>query len=228
MEAIFSALEPRLEIKITESMRLISEFRSWIRSHHSALKKAFPRRQVNNIYFDTLGMDCLNDHLSGIQVHNKLRFRWYGNSFHAICGNLELKRKESEFGKKLLLPIEKKIDVEGTPWKNLSGILYTHADDVFKLLLSNTQPIMISQYLREYYTTGDHRIRLTLDYKLKVFDQRFYNVPNLIYSTPMLDQLVIEVKSEIAHLEAAYDLINDIPLRVGKNSKYISAFSAFI
>jgi hypothetical protein len=228
MESIFSTLEPRLEIKITESAHLLSEFRSWVRSHHSALKEAFPRRQVNNIYFDTLGMDCLNDHLSGIQAHNKLRFRWYGISFHDIRGNLELKRKEEKFGKKILFPIEKKFDIESIPWRKISGILHAQADDTFKLLLTNTQPIMISQYLREYYITGDHRVRLTLDYKLKVFDQRFYNLPNLIYPTPLLDQLVIEIKSEIAHLDAAYNLINDIPLRIGKNSKYISSFSAFI
>jgi len=228
MEEILSTLKPRIEIKITESTRLLNEFTSWMRTHPGALKTAYPRRQVNNIYFDTMGMDCCSDHLAGVQAHNKLRFRWYGSALEDIRGNLELKRKEGEFGKKLLFSIQKKINLMESSWDNIIRDIYASADDTFRLLMTNTQPIMISHYLREYYTIGDHKVRLTLDYQLGVFDQRFYKAPNLRYSTPILDQLVIEVKSEIAHLDAANDLINDIPRRIGKNSKYISALSAFV
>jgi len=48
--------------------------------HPASFSKAFPDRQVNNIYLDTLDFDCFHQNVDGHPSRSKMRLRWYGQS----------------------------------------------------------------------------------------------------------------------------------------------------
>ena len=50
-----------------------------IRMHPAGLRKIYPDRQINNIYFDSTGLQCYHDNVDGIGERKKFRVRWYGD-----------------------------------------------------------------------------------------------------------------------------------------------------
>ena len=199
----------------------IYEVRRWVRGHSHAFRTAFPPRQVNNIYFDTQDLDCLNDHISGVFERQKLRFRWYGKDLSRVKGHLELKHKSNRVGWKSSQDIDAVLDLEKMNWMELLRTLRNQANSTFREMLSVSQPISISGYRREYYESGDRNTRVTLDYDLFAFDQQLSGRPNLRYKTPMLNQMVIEIKcnsDNSAHLDG---VLAEFPLRIVNYSKYL-------
>ena len=53
-----------------------------IRLHPAGFQKLFPDRQVNNIYFDTMGLEFFKQSHEGSSPRVKIRLRWYGNFFN--------------------------------------------------------------------------------------------------------------------------------------------------
>jgi hypothetical protein len=67
----------RYEVKMACDQVYLPDVRAWVQLHPAAFIEAYPLRQVNSLYFDTLDGDCLNANLIGISERRKLRLRWY-------------------------------------------------------------------------------------------------------------------------------------------------------
>jgi len=77
-----------------------------IRSHPAGLRKIFPDRQINNIYFDTPGLTAYHENVVGVASRKKFRVRWYGSEKEAIQNpHLEIKIKDNELGFKKTFPV---------------------------------------------------------------------------------------------------------------------------
>ncbi len=72
--------EIKFVVPITESYRLSA----WVRQHPKAFGIAYPPRHVNNVYYDSYGLDTYEENLSG--VSEGLRF--LGRSWHQITRDL--------------------------------------------------------------------------------------------------------------------------------------------
>ena len=73
-----------------------------IRMHPVGLRKIYPDRQINNIYFDTPDLNNYFDNIDGNMDRMKIRIRWYGDCFKYIDKPvLELKIKRGLLGKKI-------------------------------------------------------------------------------------------------------------------------------
>ena len=55
-----------------------------IRMHPVGLRKIYPDRQINNIYFDSNGLQCYHDNVHGVSERKKFRVRWYGEDVFDI------------------------------------------------------------------------------------------------------------------------------------------------
>lgn len=218
MTAELSSL--RYELKMVSERQLLYEVRKWIRTHSWAFRRSYPSRQVNNIYFDTLDMDCLNDHLSGVSDRRKLRFRWYGEGCNAVNGSLELKQKSACVCQKIIQPIDATVNLETMQWEQIFAVLARHSNNMFRELLGVSRPVLINSYQREYYEAANEQTRLTLDYNLVAYDQHFYRKPNLIYRKPLLDLVIIEVKNDTQNSDHLANVLAEFPLRFGRYSKY--------
>ncbi len=221
--------ELRYELKAQLSADRLSQVQSWIVTHSRAFRIAYPARWVNNIYFDTWDLDSFNDHLEGIETHQKLRLRWYGQGISYIGkAYLELKQRNNRLGKKWVQEIPCDIDLQARSWTEIMKFLHTQMNDQFLLFFNSIRPVSISRFFREYFITADGETRLTLDYGLKSFDQRFSAFPNLRYAVSQLNDVIVELKSGIETAPVLADLIAEFPFRFEKYSKYVSTLQGIL
>ena len=208
---------------MTVDERYLCNVRSWIRLHPDGFIKAYPPRQVNNLYFDDPNFSCYNANLSGVGDRRKLRLRWYGDSMVRVQGTLELKCKSNQLGWKEYCPIPAPLDLSNINWGELLKVLRTYADDRFKHWLSEfDRPTLINCYMREYYETLDGQIRATVDHNPLVWDQVMYARPNLFAGTPQEQLVVLEIKSEASMHRRVSNVLSSFPSPVSRNSKYVA------
>ena len=214
---------PRHEIKMVCDESTLPDLHVWINLHPEMFVEAYPPRRVNSIYFDSYEGDCLDDNLDGVSDRRKLRFRWYGEDHAHARGTLELKCKESRVGWKVLQPIPVVLDLTTLSWSEIMGLLRQHADGLVGIWLSAVdQPVVINSYMREYYESVDHQLRVTADYDLVAYEQVMYCAPNLVVPAPAAHQIVVEVKADAVLHTRVSDALSSFPWQVGRNSKYVT------
>ena len=216
----------RYEIKLQYDGLHLSKVRQWILLHSLAFIPAYPSRQVNNIYFDTAGLDSLNDHLSGVGNRRKLRFRWYGENIDCALGQLEIKQKINRIGWKYAYPIPTTLDLANLNWSQIHEIIQQHTEGIFLEMISVSRPVIINSYQRDYFVASDGQTRLTLDYETEAFDQQLIQAPNIKYRIPLLNLVILEIKTETQHDVDLPSLVAEFPLRTEKHSKFIAGMSA--
>jgi hypothetical protein len=217
----------RYEIKMVCQETYLPEIQSWIRLHPHCFVQAYPPRQVNNVYLDTFAVDDLNDHLSGVGERQKLRFRWYGHQDTEIQGILERKCKSGSLSWKEQCPIPRAFDLSQTTWTDWMAQVRASSDREARLWLSRSdRPTLLNRYWREYYVTFDGRIRLTVDSGMRVYDQTTHRRPNLDLYTPVEEEVVLELKCDPSCYRTLSDILRSLPLRVGRNSKYVTGMES--
>lgn len=217
--------EPRYEFKMVYAATSLPEVHSWVRLHSAGFRQAYPPRRVNNIYFDTADSDTFYDHVDGIGVRRKLRFRWYGESFAFQGGTLEIKHKAARVGRKLTQRITCPLDLAALDWAAVRRALLAQAEEGFCELLPVVIPTLINHYRREYYVSADGKTRLTLDYDLRAFCQHAA-APNIRYPVPPEEVMLIEFKRGLEDEASFAALLAEFPQRVTRYSKYVDSFGS--
>lgn len=216
-------VEPRYELKQVYSDVVLPELHSWVQMHPAGFRIAYPPRWVNSIYFDTYGLDTFNDHISGVPVRRKLRYRWYGEDLQiAGQGQMEVKNKSELAGWKLIEKLSPDFDLENKSWAVLMGEFCASANGIFRELLSVSRPVLLTVYLREYFVSGDGGVRLTIDSRLVGYDQYFQACPNLQFSHRGDEQVILELKSEVSRFADLTEALSHFPVRAGRYSKFVT------
>lgn len=184
-----------------------------IRLHPAVMRKIYPDRQINNIYFDTMDLQCYSDNVDGISERKKFRVRWYGEDIFDIKNpNLEVKYRLSEVGSKLIYPVPE-FDLQ-----DLKGLTETvHQTLDRKVIL---RPVLMNSYMRSYFGTKDGRYRITVDRKLQFFSLLSSN--RFIRYITKEDAVIMEIKYEIDDDETTDRITQHFPLRQTKSSKYVT------
>ena len=211
----------RYEIKMVFDALRLDEARSWVYAHSSAFCVAYPPRQVNNIYFDTIERELMMNHIDGVADRAKVRFRWYGESWVTEGGQIEQKIKRSRLGYKKIQLLSETIDISQSSWDEILEHLYQDSDKEFEFLLKDMMPVLINKYMREYYVSMDGEIRITLDYDMRAFGQVFGLSPNTNYEQAVQNNVVIEMKSAKKNHKKLADALAEFPLYTTQNSKYL-------
>ena len=92
--------------------------------------------------------------------------------------------------------------------------------------LKNNIPQIVNQYDREYFTSSDKKYRVTIDRNMKIFNQRNTNLLNLKKEAIIQNYIILEVKFERSSYNKMETLLNSIPIRASRNSKYINSIKA--
>ncbi|NOY61888.1 MAG: polyphosphate polymerase domain-containing protein [Gammaproteobacteria bacterium] len=234
----------RLEIKFAAYQVHLRRLEQWLQHHWAGFYIPYPDRQVNNVYFDTHNYAAFQENLSGGSARTKVRYRWYGQSIAPDAGVLEVKCKRNYFGWKLRYPVAKAPYKEGASWRWIHQSLIeqiadtaTVADseefgvpivsnDGSKWLHANPMPVMINRYQRKYFVSADDKIRATIDVNQEVWDQRYKPRPNFRYHSIPADNLVLEIKFDRKDRELASEVIQGLPVRVSRHSKYVNGVRA--
>jgi len=217
----------RFEVKFVGEGNALDVILPWIRMHPAAFGEPFPPRSVNNVYFDTPSLGAFDENLVGASARSKVRLRWYGpEDDFAERGTLEVKLRRNKLGWKLSYPIDE-MPRRDEPWSvaqrriraQLPWDARIHFDE-------HPMPALINRYDRLYFLSGDGEIRLTVDTRLHGYDQRFNRCPDFRRSIDLPDMLVVEFKFAPEDRERAMKVIEGIPLRISRSSKYAMACTA--
>jgi len=213
----------RNEIKFVAQAKDFHFLLHWLKLHSAGFYKLYPDRKVNNVYFDSYDYAAYTENLSGSSFRQKVRYRWYGSSLTPSLGTLEIKHKRNFcVWKTLFENIESPCKPKAS-WMTIKRCLYAQVSDAGKKCLrENPVPILINRYNRKYFLSQDGKVRVTVDSQLEFIDQRFKSTPNLIRGKNYPDVFVVEFKFDVADRDLASGYIQTIPIRVSRNSKYIS------
>jgi len=219
--------EERHEVKFAAYSTEYARLRHWLMLHPVGFFSPYPDRQVNNVYFDTFDYRAYAENLAGVSERSKVRYRWYGDAAGPGPGSLEVKQKKNHFGWKQRFAVKRAPHSEGDEWPDIRASIRDQISPAGQLWLDhNPLPVMLNRYQREYFESGDRRIRATIDTCQQVFDQRSGRLPNFYKQAITQDTLVVEFKFARADRQDAVSLLAHMPLRIGRHSKYMNAVRA--
>ena len=170
---------------------------------------SYPDRWVNSLYFDDAAFSGVLDNFRGIGNRRKYRLRWYGDwSSEDTTLHFEIKERANQASRKQLFP---DIVQDKMIWFDSKG----------QALLQNQQfyPRLGIKYKRSYFQSFDRKIRLTLDYEMACC---FPDKHDAVGWWPM-PGLVLEVKYPVGEEERAIPIMQELPFRPDRHSKYIRA-----
>ncbi len=217
--------ERRYEIKLPLEHANLTSVRMWLRLHPANFSPHFPQRRVNSIYFDSPDLFSVDENLAGQSERRKLRLRWYGNIDQVTRGNWEIKCKERNLGWKITRPMGSCLRLSTMSWREVLAVLRADTGDTVGMHLSYSScPTLINSYERLYYLSWDMSIRATVDFNQSVYDQRLSRAPNLTRRLPYPDRdsIVLEFKAPQASHDQLSEIVQHLPVRVTKNSKYVN------
>lgn len=213
--------DARHEIKFVAEATHYRELEHWIRMNQAGFVSAYPPRRVNNVYFDTPDLFTFAENLSGTSARSKVRLRWYGETYRPEATQLEVKRRRNQLGWKHHFP-GPAMDFTRGSWRELRRRIRSALSPEGRIWFdAHPQPVLINRYYRQYFESPEGRIRATLDYRQKVFDQRLRNRANLENPSNLPDTLVVEIKFHPRDFKLGSRVIAGIPIRVSRNSKYM-------
>jgi len=220
--------DARLEIKFASYRVNLSRLLNWISTHSAAFYAPFGDRWVNNVYYETHDSTAYNQNLSGASSRIKVRYRWYGDSLAPAPGVLEVKCKRNFFGWKKRFPCNDLPLIDARDdWLTIDRQLAGQLSDEGRLWLQTYPvPTILNRYLRRYFVSADDRIRVTVDTDQAVWDQRYKSVPNYDQQAHLPDTLVVEFKFARDDRELASSIIQTMPIRVGRHSKFMNGVRA--
>lgn len=221
--------DARLEVKFVAPVHEIGRMENWLRLHPGDFYTPFPDRWVNNVYFDNYDCSAYSQNISGVSYRSKLRYRWYGQAEYPDEGNLEIKLKRNLFGWKRRFKCSDSPYSDGDRWADMRRKLAAKLGAEAKLWLNaRPNPTILNRYYRQYFVTRDNRVRVTIDSRQTVFDQRYKSRPNVVYETNIPETMVVEVKFGRSDRDFGSQVIQRIPIRVSRNSKYVIGLKSMI
>ena len=217
----------RQEIKFVAYRSEYGKVYQWLKLHGLCFSVGYPPRTVNNVYFDTHEYMAYAENLAGISQRTKVRYRWYGDSHLPDKGRLEVKRKRNQYGWKLNFDVAAAPWQEGRSWAEVRQSMLAQVDPQASVWMEQFPiPIMINRYRRHYYLSACRRIRITLDFDQQVWDQRYAHGPSLARPASLPDTFVFECKFARHERKLASRVLNGLPIRVSRHSKYMNAVNA--
>ena len=209
------------------------KYRAWDDPHddgirpilaHRFIKRSFPTRRINSIYLDSLDMSAASDNLSGISDRVKHRIRWYGSQPTPHAPRYEIKTRNGRLGSKLVYKLDADTPFQMKTSTECWPILQDHPE--LKIMLAQSEPmipVLSVHYDRDYFV-GPENLRITVDKNLHFYDlQHGGDQPRTNAPDPSLT--IIEIKFPQKNRATAMELIQSIPLRPMRNSKYVYGLS---
>ena len=214
----------RYEMKLVTQGMAYKRVLTELRLHKCALRTLHPSRRVQSVYLDTHDGRALQENLAGASERQKVRFRWYGDDTGSVRGTLERKIRLNMLGWKETYHYTKALLVEGASRFAFMRSLLDGVPPRFRSVLEEgLEPVQWITYTRDYLTTADGSVRVTIDHDIRCSDQRDRAVLSMRYTTPTPNMTIVECKAPQDRYDALRNLLNSMPLVVDKCSKFVIA-----
>jgi hypothetical protein len=214
----YSVTDKRIELKDVFTANDLPSIERSIKFSRLSFYKPYPRRKVNSVYFDNLHFSALEESIEGNSLRTKKRLRWYGDSKTKNNAVLEFKKKLGTYSWKELYRNCYCINPIALKWSDFTQPLLNDATLPLKNI-SDT-PASIVTYDRDYYSSFDNRVRLTIDRNLKTYQQNNILRPNFTFHRKHPNTIVLELKVTAEDSNLIRKVCCDIPFNPQRFSKY--------
>ena len=208
----------RIELKDVFTTDDLPSIEKSIKLSRFAFYKSYPNRKVNSLYFDDLRFSALEESIEGNSLRTKKRLRWYGVSRTKNNAVLEFKKKVGTYSWKELYRNYYCINPIAQKWSDFIQPLINDATLPLKKI-SDT-PASIVTYNREYYSSFDNNIRVTLDRNIKTYQQTNLLRPNFSFHRKHSSKIILEIKVSVENSGLIREVFRDIPFNPQRFSKY--------
>ena len=201
-----------------------------VKSHPSLFNEIFHKRQVNNIYLDSIELDNYRANLRGSPTREKTRIRWYGDLFQTIDKPaLEIKRRFGLVGDKLVYPLNPIEISKQYCWQAIVESQKTSTNQKESELLviidklSCQVPSISNSFYRRYFLSSNRKFRITIDNEINYF------ATNTGWINPFSikeHHIIMELKYDPEDAKEAPNVSNYFPFRLARNSKYVNGINA--
>ncbi len=216
-------MDARYEVKFCCEEHAYSEVLSELRMC-TGMRPLHPARRVQSIYLDTHSGRALQDNLAGISDREKIRFRWYGDHMDRAQGQLERKIRSNMLGTKEVAKLTHALDLLGQGRQAFVRKLIAEAPPSWRPHLdAGLEPAQWVTYERDYFTSPDGRIRITMDRDLRTYDLRYRPAIDRVAQAVPARILVIEFKADADEYAALRKLVSKTSLRADRCSKFVLA-----
>ena len=220
--------EFRFERKFLTDQLSFLAIEQLVRMNPACFRDIFQVRKVNNIYFDTPALNFFSDNIAGKSDRQKVRIRWYGDGINKITNPvLEFKIKAGLVGRKSSYLLPDFILPHIIPNRFFND-LFRRSDlpgHVLEILFK-LEPVLLNYYERKYYMSFDGDFRFTLDSEMNFFDFKSLQ-RGLKHSFPDRYNRVLELKYDQKLDKKASLIVNHLPIRITKSSKYVTGVYRF-
>jgi len=198
--------------------------------HPSLFKEIFHKRQINNIYLDSIELDNYHANLGGHPTREKTRIRWYGELFQTVNKPaLEIKRRFGLVGEKLIFPLNPIEVSKQYCWQDIleSQKNSINQDKTERLViidkLFSQVPSIVNSYNRRYFLSANRKFRITIDNEIDYFAT---NIGRINPFSIKEHHIIMELKYDVKDSSEAPNVSNYFPFRVARNSKYVNGINA--
>jgi SPX domain protein involved in polyphosphate accumulation len=220
----------RYEIKYSINEDAYSWLLDKVMSHPSLFNEIFHKRQINNLYLDSIDLDNYQENLRGSPNREKTRIRWYGDLFQIIeAPALEIKRRFGLVGDKLVYPLNPLEISKRYCWQAIvesqQALNNREESEHYVIIdkLSFQIPSVVNSYYRRYFLSSNGKFRITIDNEIKYYatDTGWINP----YSMKE-HHIIMELKYNQEDAIEAPNVSNFFPFRIARNSKYVKGINA--
>ncbi|HSG67577.1 MAG TPA: polyphosphate polymerase domain-containing protein [Bacteroidales bacterium] len=199
-----------------------------IKHHPDGFREIYSKRQVNNIYLDTLDLKTYFDNVHGNTTRVKVRIRWYGDTFGTVDKPvLELKIKNGLSGKKRSFQLNPfTLDRNFTIDTLKEALEHPVLPAWVKEKLSGYRPSLLNSYLRNYFVSSDRKVRITIDEKLTYYRIGARN-NSFVQHFQDPGAIIVEMKYDLEASDSASAISQHFPMRMTKSSKYVNGIDIF-
>ena len=208
----------RIELKDVFTTDDLPSIEKSIKLSRFAFYKPYPNRKVNSLYFDDLRFSALEESIEGNSLRTKKRLRWYGVSRTKNNAVLEFKKKVGTYSWKELYRNYYCINPIAQKWSDFIQPLLNDATLPLKKI--SDSPASIVTYDREYYSSFDNNIRVTLDRNIKTYQQTNLLRPNFSFHRKHSSKIILEIKVSVENSGLIREVFRDIPFNPQRFSKY--------
>jgi hypothetical protein len=177
---------------------------------------------VRSVYFDDARLSACWANIEGIGQRTKLRLRWYDSPRPGCDAFLEAKWRVNRTTGKHRLHIHGGEPLGSLPYKTLLAALWAAVPEAYRpILLAHPQPVVLVEYHREHFAAPGGRLRATLDYNLRYYDQTGRARISTAFAVPHEGFVILEGKLPLGCEHQLREFLHPFSGRIRRCSKYV-------
>jgi hypothetical protein len=214
--------ERRSEIKFLLPHADLGKIRSILEVNCRRIRHDGPVSLVNSLYFDDAGLGAYRENLDGVGTRMKVRLRWYGQKDDEGRFHFEIKKRTGLTMGKDRLAVHSRVPLSSLTFQNILNALCAILPvKQREALIRRPDPILISEYKREYFREHYSPVRITLDFDVTYFDQSGKRRPGKRFGVRVPEWVIVEGKAPVGEELRLRRLLFPLQPRITRSSKYV-------